>query len=96
MSEIALAPEIPPQDLTRSVREDGTYISTDEFRLLPLIEQSAIRRLNFDRIRAVIDAGYGGVLSGGLIVDRRLNKTAIPIPENHAAHMKTPKPKPVL
>ena len=42
---------------------------------------------------AIIKSGYAGILPNGNIVDRRIHKKAVPVPEN--PWLKVPKPKKV-
>ena len=44
------------------------------------------------RLTAVVKAGYGGTLPGGMIVDRREHPEALPIPKNFVLGVPAPKP----
>lgn len=43
------------------------------------------------KIRQIVADGWGGIMPNGNIVDRRVEKTAIPIPKNSLLGVPTPK-----
>lgn len=47
----------------------------------------------FADLLEVIKDGYGGIINGGQLVDRRKNPEAIPLQEN--SYLNCPKPKPI-
>jgi len=53
----------------------------------------ATRLEHFTKIKVIIESGYAGVMPNGNIVDRRVEKSAIPIPAN--SMFGTPEPKPL-
>lgn len=61
---------------------------------LPASHGSADHKASLLKTIQIIQAGYGGVMPNGNIVDRREIPSAIPIPANPL--MGTPEPKPAI
>lgn len=91
---IADPKELPLVDTTRIYTPTGLEINRAEFDVLSSDEQQAIRVHGAPHLTAICRSGYGGALSGGGLVDRRLYPQAIALQAN--AQMGTPAPLPVL
>lgn len=88
------AKTLPPTDMKRIISKQGREYTREQFDALPRVEQDEIRIHRGHLIQVLCASGYAGTLGDGMIVDRRVEPTAIPMAKN--SKFNCPEPKEVL